>query len=117
MTLTTEKTYAGWREEQAAVEEALAELLPTFKIPHLSVFVAARISPMVGLAEARVRKILLWIAKAGHAHATQDGGRVRVYGRDAILWRWHPTPQKTMLPVGPVEASLTESGAIDTSEW
>lgn len=115
--LTTEKIYAGWREEQAAVEEALAELLPTFKAPHLSVFVATRVSPVVGLAEARVRKILLWIAKAGHPHATQDGGKVRVYGRDAVLWRWHPTPQAEQLPVGPIEQQLNESGAVDTSEW
>ena len=117
MTLATLKSYASWQDEQAAVEEALADILPTLKRPLGSVKLAQLLSPRVALAEARVRKILLWIAKAGHAHATQDGGHVRVYGRDARLWRWHPTPQSTVLPVGPVEASLNESGAIDTSEW
>jgi len=96
----------SWRDEQSAVEAALAELLPTLKRPHLSVPLAVRLAPLTGLPEARIRKILLWIAKAGHPHATQDGGKVRVYGHDAVLWRWHPTPKR-----------LPEAAQVDTQDW
>jgi len=110
----TPKTYLGWKEEMEAVEAALAKLLPTLTHPHLSVPLATKLCPMVGLAEPRVRKILGWIAKSGHAHATHDGGKIRVYGREGILWRWHPEPQ--VKPDG-LEQRLNDAGVVDTSEW
>lgn len=112
--LNSEKLYATWQDEQAAVESALAELLPTLRHPLGSVALGTKLCPMVGLPEPRIRKVLLWIAKGGHPNATQDGGHVRVYGRDAVLWRWHPAPQKDM---GVIEKQLNDSGVIDTSEW
>ncbi len=112
----TPKTYTGWQDEQKAVEEALATLLPKLTHPHLSVPLGAKLAPVVGLPEPRVRKILGWIAKAGHPHATHDGGKIRVYGRDGMLWRWHPLPQETP-KVGPIEARLNEAGVVDTRDW
>lgn len=114
---TTLKTYDGWRDEQKAVEAALARVLPTLSRPHLSMTLGALLAPLVGMPEPRVRKTLPWIAK-DHPNATQDGGRVRVYGRDVVLWRWHSTPQRAAVPVmGPIETRLVEAGVIDTSDW
>lgn len=112
--LSIEKTYTDWRDEMASVEAALAVLLPTLKKPHLSVPLAAQLTPLTGLPEARIRKILGWIAKAGHPNVSHDGGKVRVYGRDAVLWRWHPLP---IVPVDGLEARLNAAGVVDTSEW
>lgn len=104
-----------WMEEKKRVEEGLELLLPQLKHPHYSVPLALRLAPVTGLAEARIRKVLLWIAKGGHPNATHDGGAVKSYGRMVQRWRWHPTPQRA-LP-GSLEARLNDAGVVDTKEW
>lgn len=106
---------ADWRHEKQLVADALGQLLPSIGRPWLAMKVAEKLSPKVGLPEPRVRKILLWLAKEGHPHATHDGGQVKHYGRIVTLWRWHPAPQR--IEEGSIEARLIEAGAIDTSEW
>jgi hypothetical protein len=105
----------AWREEKTVVEEALTGLLPRLSHPHLSMPLATRLAPLVQLPEPRIRKILLWLAKEGHPHATHDGGTVRSYGRIVTRWRWHPAPQR--LPVGSLEARLNAAGVVDTQDW
>ncbi len=108
---------AAWPEEKKAVEDALALLLPSLSHPHYSVPLAIRLAPLAGLPEQRIRKILLWIAKGGHPHATHDGGTVRSYGRTVQRWRWHPEPQGRPATAGDLEARLNAAGVVDTSEW
>ena len=98
-----------WQDEMGAVETALAELLPQLSRPSLSVSLGNRLAPLVRLPEPRVRKILGWIAKAGHPNATQDGGKVSLYGRTVDLWRWHPLPQR--------EAGRPAATVVDTQDW
>jgi len=91
--VTTHPTPTDWRAEKALVEQALETLLPTLGHPHLSVPLGFRLALATGLEERRCRTILGWLAKAGHPHATHDGGAVFSYGRSVTRWRWHPTPQ------------------------
>ena len=107
-----------WREEKKLVEEGLAVILPTLDHPHLALPLGFRLAQETGLSEARCRKILLWLAKEGHPHATHDGGMVKAYGRYVMRWRWHPTPQGLPAATGSgIESRLNAAGVVDTRDW
>ena len=97
-----------WQAEKAMVEGALDTLLPTLARPYLVVPLAVHLTGLTGLSEARIRKALGWIAR-DHPNATQDGGKVSLYGRTVDLWRWHPLPQR--------EAGRPAATVVDTQDW
>ncbi len=94
-----------WRADQAEVEKALAVMLPSLDRPHNMMELGKKLSWHTGVPEKICRRSLGWLAKAGHPHATQDGGYALVYGKSVPLWRWHATAQRSYEPLAPASAA------------
>ena len=78
-----------------SVQEMLCSVLPPLVLPTPTKVIAERVAALLAADSVKVAKILMKIAP-DHANATHDGAGFRAYGKEAVRWQWHSTPQRVV---------------------